>query len=252
MMDSFLDRVSVPGACLLGTWVKIPSLETIELLAHAGFDFVVIDMEHAPLTFETAYRSIVAAQGFGMAALVRLPDSSGSDVQRILDSGVDGVLVPRVRSRDEAQAVTDSMLFSPRGSRGLGITSRAGRWGLDSVTAYVARGDGQVLRVMQLEDPDALRDAAAIIAVEGVNAVFIGLGDLALVTGRPSTHPETEALVDGLLAAASAAGVPCGTAVGDAAAAKRARERGFAFVMISNDATLFGRAAAALVQGAGE
>jgi 2-keto-3-deoxy-L-rhamnonate aldolase RhmA len=251
-MTSFLDRVGAPGACLFGTWVKIPSLEMIELLAHAGFDFVVIDLEHAPHTFESCYRSIVGAQGFGMAALVRLPDSGGGDVQRVLDSGADGVLVPRVRSVPEAEAATGSMLFAPRGSRGLGITSRAGRWGLDSVATYVARGDAETLRAMQLEDPDALRDAAAIIAVEGVNAVFVGLGDLALVTGRPATHPETEALVDGLLAAARMAGVPCGTAVADAAAAKRARDRGFAFVMISNDATLFGRAAADLMRSVRE
>lgn len=251
-MPTILDRLGEPGACLFGTWVKIASLETIELLAYAGFDFVVIDMEHAPLTFEAVYRAIVAAQGFGMAALVRLPDSSGSNVQRILDSGADGVLVPRVRSCDEAIAAVDGMMFPPLGSRGLGITSRAGRWGLDSVSAYVAKGNQTILRVVQLEDPDALRDAAAIIAVEGVNAVLVGLGDLALVTGRPSTHPETEALVDRLLEATKAAGVPCGTAVGDVAAAKRARDRGFAFVMISNDATLFGRAAAELMRGVRE
>ena len=247
-MASFLESVGAPAACLFGTWVKIASLETIELIAHAGFDFVVVDMEHAPHSFETAYRAIVAAQGFGMKALVRLADSGGQDVQRLLDSGADGLLVPRVRSADEAEIVTGSMLFPPRGSRGLGITSRAGRWGLDSIADYVAKGDAKILRAVQLEDPDALRDVAQIIAVDGVNAVFIGLGDLALVTGRPATHPDTEALVSAVFEAANALGVPCGTAVSDAAAARRAKERGFSFVMVSNDATLFGRAATSLMK----
>lgn len=247
-MASFLESVEAPAACLFGTWLKIASLETIELIAHAGFDFVVIDMEHAPYSFETAYRAIVAAQGFGLKALVRLADSSGQDVQRLLDSGADGLLVPRVRSADEAETVTKSMLFPPRGSRGLGITSRAGRWGLDSIADYVAKGNATILRAVQLEDPDALGDVAEIIAVDGVNALFIGLGDLALVTGRPATHPDTEALVSAVLETATALGVPCGTAVSDAGAAKRAKERGFSFVMVSNDATLFGRAATSLMK----
>ena len=90
-MANFLHTLRRGDACQFGTWVKLSSLETLELLAIAGFDFVVIDMEHAPHTFETAYRCIVGAQGLGMKALVRLPDSQGTYVQRILDSGADGL-----------------------------------------------------------------------------------------------------------------------------------------------------------------
>lgn len=248
-MPSLPDTLRVPGTCQFGTWVKLASLETVEMLALAGFDFIVVDMEHAPHTFETAYRAIVAAQGHGMKALVRLPDQSGTDVQRILDSGADGVLVPRVRGVEETRRMIEGMLFSPRGTRGLGITSRAGHWGLKPTPQYVTEGDAQVLRVPQLEDAQALRDAPAILDVEGVNGVFVGMGDLALTSGKPASHPDNEALIDGLLAAAHARGVPCGTAVGDATAAHQCRERGFSFVMVGNDATLFGRAAADLMRG---
>ena len=243
-----LDRMRAPGACLFGTWVKLASIETIEMLARAGFDYVVIDMEHAPHTFETAYRAIVAAQGHGMAALVRLPTQISEDVQRILDSDADGLLVPRVRSAAEASACVAQMMFSPNGQRGLGITSRAGSWGIDSVADYVARGDTSVLRAVQMEDPGALRDARAILAVDGINAAFVGLGDLCLVTGKAPTDPDIVALVDGLLEAAAARDIPCGTAVSDAPAARRAKARGFRFVMVSNDATLFARASADLVR----
>lgn len=249
MMTNFLSELSQPGTCRFGTWVKLGTLETLEMLAIAGFDFVVVDMEHAPHTFETAYRCIVAAQGMGMRALVRLPDHHGTYVQRILDSGADGVLVPRVRSAEEARTAMDGMLFSPRGSRGLGITSRAGHWGLRSTPDYVERGNQSVFRGVQLEDAGALGSAAHILAVDGVNAAFVGPGDLALSTGKPATHPDNAALIDGLLAAARARNIPCGTAVGDATAAKAARERGYSFVMVSNDATLFAKAAAELVRG---
>jgi len=248
-MTNFLQQLAPGDKCKFGTWVKLPTFETLEMLAISDFDFVVIDMEHAPHTLETTYRLIVAAQGFGLRALVRLPDSGGALVQRILDSGADGVLVPRVRNVDEARAVADGLCFSPGGSRGLGITSRAGHWGLKSTPEYVLEGNRDVFRAVQLEDASALRDAAEILAVEGINAAFVGPGDLALSTGKPATHPENAALIDGLLATCRDRGMPCGTAVGDAAAAREARERGFSYVMVSNDCTLFGKAAQALMRG---
>lgn len=248
-MANFLQQLAPGDGCKFGTWVKLGTLETLEMLALAGFDFVVVDMEHAPHTLESAYRLIVGAQGFGMRALVRLPDSTGALVQRILDSGADGVLVPRVRSIAEAKGVADSMRFSPAGSRGLGITSRAGHWGMKPTPDYVAEGNRDVLRGVQLEDAHALRDAAGILGVEGINAAFVGPGDLALSTGKPATHPDNATLIDGLLATCRERNMPCGTAVGDAGAAREARERGFSFVMVSNDCTLFGKAAQALVRG---
>lgn len=248
-MADFLRTLAQPGTCRFGTWVKLGTLETLEMLALAGFDFIVVDMEHAPHTFDSAYRCIVGAQSFGMNALVRLPDSNGTEVQRILDSGADGVLIPRVRSADEARRAVDGMLFTPLGSRGLGITSRAGRWGLKTTADYVAHGNSAVFRGVQLEDADALRQAEQILSVPGVNAAFVGPGDLALATGKPASHPDNAALIDALLATGKRLGVPCGTAVGDAAAARQCRERGFAFVMVSNDASLFAKAAAELVRG---
>lgn len=248
-MHTFLDAFQKPDTCLFGTWAKLTSPETLEMLGQAGFDFVVIDTEHAPHTYETTYRAIVLAQSIGMRALVRLPDQINQDVQRVLDCGADGVLVPRVRSAEQARSVIDGMIFSPEGSRGLGITSRAGRWGLASRNEYVEAGNRRVARVLQLEDPEALEDCDAILDVPGVNSIFVGLGDLALVTGKPGNHPDNDALVQKLLDAAKARNIPCGTAVGDAAAALRAKERGFSFVMVSNDITMFAKAAIATMNG---
>ena len=127
-MESLTARVRSSGRGLLGTWVKIPSLETMQLLGHAGFDFVVIDMEHAPHTLERGVELVFAAQAMGMVALVRLPDHTGMTIQPLLDGGADGLLVPRVTSPEIADAVTRRMVFAPKGERGLGATSRAGRW----------------------------------------------------------------------------------------------------------------------------
>lgn len=238
------------GAQMLGTWVKLPTLETMEMLGHAGFDCVVIDTEHGPHGHETVYRLIFAAQAMGMGALVRLPDRSGSDVQRVLDAGADGILVPRVLDVDEARRVGRQAIHSPAGDRGLGSTSRAGRWGMTPTGDYLARGRDATLRMVQLEDWEALDRVEAFVDVEEINGIFLGLGDLMLSSGKSPSDPAVQALVDRALAAAQARGIPCGVAVGTAEEAKRHLDRGFPLVMIGNDCTMFGRAAAGLITAA--
>ena len=248
MNHGFMDRVRSSARGLLGTWIKIPAFETVELLAHAGFDFVVLDMEHAPLSLDRTYELIFATQRLGMGALVRLPDAGGAPVQPLLDAGADGLLVPRVTSVDVAQAITARMVFAPAGERGLGFTSRAGRWSLMPLPDYLAHGDRQCLRMIQLEDWATLESAARFAALPHVNGLFVGLGDLFLSSGRPAAAPEVQALVGQVLAAARAAGKLAGIAAGSAAEAKSYLDSGYSLVMVSNDATLFGRAASELVK----
>lgn len=231
-----------PGPPTFGTWVKLVTLETLELLAIAGFEFIVVDLEHSPLTLESAYKLIFASQQLGMTALVRVADRSGNYLQRVLDSGADGVLVPQVSSVEEANQAVRQMRFSPEGVRGMGGTSRAGRWGLASQAEYRATGD-RLVRGIQLEDRAILEDVEPVLDVAGLSAVFLGMGDLTLSTGLPADHPELVALTENLLAQCTARGLPCGTAVGDADAAARAAAQGFSFIMVSNDTTIFARAA---------
>jgi len=233
------------GSATFGTWVKLPTIETVELLAGAGFEFVVVDLEHSPLGLETAARLVFAAQALGMAALVRVPDLSGSLYQRLLDCGADGLLVPRVATVDEVTAAVAGTTFSPEGHRGMGITSRAGTWGLARLADYRAAGE-TVVRCVQIEDLDALRRVDALAAVPGLGAIFLGMGDLLMSCGRAADDPEIVELTDRFVAAANTHGLACGTAVGDADAAAAAVQQGFSFVMVSNDATIFGRAAAGL------
>jgi 2-keto-3-deoxy-L-rhamnonate aldolase RhmA len=244
---SLIDRLKAKDAFLVGTWAKIPSLETVELIGHAGFDFAVVDMEHAPHSFQSAYQAIATAQAVGLYAMARLPDRSGGAVQRLLDAGIDGLLVPRVETPEIAADVTAAMAFPPLGSRGMGYTSRAARWGLDSAADYLERGRNHVMRGVQIEDMGALEQIEGILAAPALNAVFIGFGDLALSSGLPGSHPTLRGLEAKVLAAARAKGVPCGTAVQTPEEAVRCREAGYSFVMISADTTLFAHAARRLM-----
>jgi 2-dehydro-3-deoxyglucarate aldolase/4-hydroxy-2-oxoheptanedioate aldolase len=143
------------------------------------------------------------------------------------------------------------MLFSPGGDRGIGITSRAGRWGALPRPEYLRFGDEEVMRAVQLEERAAIEAVEEILDVAGLNGVFLGMGDLQLSSGLPESDPTIQKLVDRLLAAAQERGVPAGTAVQTAAQARAAADRGYRFVMVSNDTSLLRSAASSVVADLG-
>ncbi len=191
---------------------------------------------------------IFAAQAMGMAALVRLADHAGSTIQPLLDAGADGLLVPRVTGLEVAATLTRKMIFGPKGERGLGFTSRAGRWGSGSLPDYLARGDSQCLRMIQLEDWATLEDAASFAALEHVNGVFIGPRRPVPVQWQARELTASATTHCNMLQATKDAKVLSGVAAGSPAEAKVYLDMGFSLVMVSNDTTLFGRAAAEAVK----
>lgn len=220
----------------LGTWVKLPSLEVVEIIARTGYDFVVIDNEHSPLSLESTYGAIALGQALGLVMLVRVPDRSGGNVQRVLDAGADGLLVPQVADRRTAEAVGAQMTFSRDGGvRGMGSTSRAGLWGLRPASEYLAR---RTVHAIQLEELAALRHAEELLDAPGVNAAFIGYGDLGLSSGLTPEDPGLRDLTRAVVDAARSRDMPIGTAVGTAQAAASMAAAGFSYVLVSNDASL--------------
>lgn len=230
---------------LVGTWVKIPSVETVEILAIAGFDFVVIDLEHAPLDLQSAYTATVVAQAHGMSVLTRVGPLRVAVATAPRRGGRRHPgTPPHDGRRSGGRCGRDDVL--PEGERGNGSTSRAGRWGAIGLDRYLARG-ADVLRAVQLEDRGALAAIDEILAVPHLNGVFLGMGDLQLSSGLPAADPALQSLVDGLLDAARQRSIPVGTAVQSAEQVAAAADRGFAFVMAGNDTGLLRTAATDLV-----
>jgi 2-keto-3-deoxy-L-rhamnonate aldolase RhmA len=124
----------------------------------------------------------------------------------------------------------------------MGGTSRAGGWGLDGAPAYVA-GGAEIVRGIQIEDLASLRSATDHLAIEELDALFVGLGDLTLSSGLTADAPEIQVPLNALLAEATPRGIPCGTAVGNVDAARAASDQGFSFVMVGNDTSIFANAA---------
>ena len=233
----------------LGTWIKIPATETIELVALAGFDFVVLDLEHSPLNLESAFRLVGTALHTGVSPLVRVPGLDAGVAQRMLDAGAEGIVVPHVDTVEEARAAVAATRFPPLGTRGVGATSRAGQWGALPREEYLRFGREEVVLVAQIESAAGVGNAGAIAAVDGVDALLVGAADLSVGAGLAESDPALADLVARVVAQARAAGVPVGNAGGATTAAVRAAvDAGFTFTMLSNDASLFGAAARAAVQ----
>jgi 4-hydroxy-2-oxoheptanedioate aldolase len=234
----FKERLYDPATRPVGMFVKFPTMETMEILASAGCDFVIIDMEHAPLSVDVVYGMIVAAERSDMAALVRVRGHDTATANTFLDAGASGILVPHCSPYDAAKELVQDMVFPPTGRRGAGGGGRATQWGIDGAEEYRRGGDHGVVRVPMIEDPEAVEDIERILEIDGVDAAFIGQGDLTQTLGD---REKAQGLVDVALAACNAKGIPaCTTAYGDDVAARF--KQGFKWLAIANDTGTFARA----------
>jgi len=241
-----LGRDQVP----IGTFVKIPSVETLEILKVAGFDFVVIDSEHAPLSLRDLDTLIAIGRNIGLPPLVRVADHGYGDVQRLLDAGAAGIFVPHVSTAAVAGTVLRQMLHPPKGVRGHGGGMRAGEWGMtaEGREAYVR--DADIARILMIEEAEAIANLDEILAVTGLGGIFIGPGDLSMSMGVRPDDPRLAEAIDSAFTRAKAAGIPVGGISGDPAQLAKMIDRGYDFVIGSNDLGLLGKAAKSLIDAA--
>lgn len=204
---------------LIGTWAAIPHPSTTELLASVGYDFVVLDAEHTPMSYETMenmVRAVDAAPG-ETEILVRVPDDDPTTLKRTLDLDPTGILVPMVETPEQAEAIVDASRYPPEGTRGLGL-GRATGYGL-TLGEHVETIEETVVRYVQLESERAIQNAEAIAAVEGIDGVFIGPVDLSMSMDCFGEWDDDDFLeaVDHAVEVAANAEVAIGTLATDAA-----------------------------------
>ncbi|MCO4273809.1 aldolase/citrate lyase family protein [Pseudarthrobacter sp. HLT3-5] len=211
-MRHFRELLQEPVHTARGTFVKIAHSDVVELLALAGFDFVIIDMEHAPLGLAEVHQLIGAARGAGIPPLVRVPELDDVVIARVLDSGAHGVLVPHIQTREDAERLVRAARLPPDGNRGYGPTVRAGGWGSD-VPRY-RRLDRQAALIPQIECSLGVQNAAQIAAVPGIDHLFLGMADLAASTGLDPSDPAFAQLLATVADAAASGNMPLGTAIG--------------------------------------
>lgn len=230
------------SAPVFGIFSSMPLPQVIELIAGAGFDFVIIDNEHTLINPETLENMLRAASACGLPALVRVPGDATAEIARVLDAGACGVVVPRVRSRQQAAAAVRLCRYAPEGDRGL-AAGRAAAYGNTDLPALVARASQDVIVVPMIEDREAVDAIEAIVSVPGVSMVIEGAADLSQSLGLPwqPRHPSVRAALEQAQAAAHAAGVPYCAAVRVPEDLAQWWERGVRCFTLGDDRALFQR-----------
>jgi 4-hydroxy-2-oxoheptanedioate aldolase len=187
--DTPVDRLKsrhAAGVPSIGTFLHIPSPALVEICGLLGFDWMVLDGEHGPLEVETLEHMARAADVVGLVTFARLPYPDARLVNRLLDTGVSGVLVPHFSSAELARSVVNAAKYSPIGHRGAGANTRAARYGVTmTATEYAGRANDQTLVWGILEDPHVVDELPAILDVEGVDGFVIGHSDLSHGLGLP-------------------------------------------------------------------
>lgn len=228
---------------LLGTFIKIPTTHCTEMLGMLGFDFVVIDQEHAPFDAGTIDTMVLAARASNIAGIVRVGDPSEGNILSVLDCGATGILVPHVATAAKARSIASACRYRG-GRRGFANTTRAGRFGEATFAEHMAAQDAQVTCIAMIEDVAALDEIDAIAAVDGIDAFFIGRGDLTAALGAPSmTSAETHRVVQPIMDAARRAGMPVIMLCPDRADALAMAGHGASAFMVSSDHGFFKQAA---------
>lgn len=233
------------GKKTAGSWSQLCSSASTEVLCRAGFDWLLIDLEHSPNDLQTLFAQLQAMSGSGVVPIVRSPWNDLVWIKRILDAGAYGVMIPSVNTKEQAAAAVGACKYPPQGFRGIAGSPRAAGYGRDTAS-YLKRANDEILVILQVETPQAIENLDAIGAVPGVDALFIGPMDLSTSMGHLGNpaHPEVQAAIARVEAKAKALGLPLGTISAGWDQAKALYERGYQMVTLMSDVILLSRSSA--------
>lgn len=237
------------GQRQIGLWVGLADANAAEALAGCGFDWLLLDGEHAPNDVRTVLEQLRAVAPYPVQPVVRPVQGEVALIKQYLDVSAQTLLVPMIDTPEQATQMVRAMRYPPHGIRGVGAAlARASRW--NQITDYLQHADGEMCLLVQAETPRALENLAAIAATDGVDGVFFGPSDLSASMGhrgQPS-HPEVQrAILDGI-ATVRAAGKAAGILATDQALAQRYLDAGALFVAVGLDTALLVRAATELAR----
>jgi 2-dehydro-3-deoxyglucarate aldolase len=234
------------GKPLIGCWMSLANPMTAEVAGLAGFDWLLLDGEHAPNDVSTLVPQLMALKDSVSAPVVRPPWNEPVIIKRLLDAGFHNFLMPFVESAEQARAAVAATRYPPRGIRGVSVMQRNNRFG--TVPDYFKVIDDNITVLVQIESRAGLEAIDAIAAVDGVDGIFVGPQDLAAAMGHLAnpSHPEVQAAMKHIIERARAGGKPAGTLAPVEADARRFMEWGATFVAVGSDLGLFRGATQAL------
>ncbi|ATB67727.1 4-hydroxy-2-oxoheptanedioate aldolase [Pseudomonas mosselii] len=240
-INTFKQRLRT-GQAQIGLWLGLADPYCAELAANAGFDWLLLDGEHAPNDLRGLLGQLQAVAPYPAQPIVRPVIGDTALIKQLLDIGAQTLLVPMVESAEQARQLVRAMRYPPHGVRGVGSAlARASRW--NSLPGYLDQADEQMCLLVQVENREGLANLDAICAVDGVDGVFIGPADLSAAMGHRGNpgHPEVQAAIDDAIVRIGRAGKAAGILSADEALARRYIELGAAFVAVGVDTTVLMR-----------
>lgn len=251
-MNRFKTEIAA-GRPQIGLWQALANAYTTEICAGAGFDWLLIDGEHAPNDIPLILAQLQAVAAYPVEPVVRLSCGDPVEVKQLLDLGARSLLVPMVESAEQAVQMVRATRYPPLGIRGVGSAiGRASRW--NRVGNYLQRAEDDICLMLQVESAEGLKNLRSIATTEGVDGVFIGPSDLAAALGHigdPTTVTVQRAIEDAIACIVSV-GTAAGILMADGQLARRYLALGASFVAVGTDVTILARGAEALARGFGE
>jgi 2-keto-3-deoxy-L-rhamnonate aldolase RhmA len=243
-MANRLKQILQSGKPAIGSWLGSSDPYCVEMMAGIGFDWLIIDMEHIPLSQESLRNMLMACKGSESAVIVRVSLNSRNYIQAALDLGAQGVMVPMVNSTEDAERAMQFARYPPLGRRGLG-PMRAGQYGKNDAH-YRKSANDETLLFVQIETPEAAKNADKILKVDGVDGLFIGNGDLAnFMNDGQGGSSAVQKVIDDLIELANRVTVPIGLPTWSPAECNRYVQRGAQLLTIGADIRFAAIAAAA-------
>jgi 4-hydroxy-2-oxoheptanedioate aldolase len=229
------------GRATVGAWLSIPSSYSAELMAHQGFDWLCIDMQHGVIDYRDAVAMMTAISTTDTIPLVRVPWNDPAIIMKVLDAGAYGVVVPLINTRADAELAVSACRYPPAGIRSNG----ANRGILYGGTDYVTNANDQLLCIPMIETKQAIAGLDDILSVPGVDGIYIGPSDLSFALGLPPRMDNEDPLhvqtVDTILEACKRHGVAAGSHTGGPRFSRRFLDKGFQMVTLTSDGQAMGR-----------
>jgi len=240
MNKSDIKNKMYSGEICLGTWVFLPSPDVVEIIGLAGLDFVVIDMEHSPITYENTSSMIVAAESKGIAPYVRISQLNASHILRTLDTGAHGIQIPHVETAEDAREIIQYSKYYPLGERGMAPSTRAGKYTLKTNKELLKKANDETLIVLTLESESSLDKVAEMTNIAGVDVIYIGPYDLSQAMGLPGEveHPDVLKNMERIFTFINKSGKIAGSFANTPQRARRLKDLGVNYLTCETDGTL--------------
>lgn len=239
----------ISGEAVHGSWINLGSLVSAEIMGNAGFDWVLIDLEHGAGNDNVMYQQLQVLESTYATPVVRTDELSRAKVQRILDAGASGIMFPQIQNKEEAELAVGMMYYPPKGVRGMAKMVRATAFGKNQ-DEYINNLQDKIVAVMQIENINAVKQIDAIAAIKDVDVLFVGPSDLSLALGifGQFSHPAYQQAIQDVAQAAKKYGKVAGVLLQNINEYEMYYQLGYRFLACGADGSFVARSAEAMAK----